>query len=203
MFQIIVTFYLSMFVNSVISMLEIVNGRNAKIEENPWQVSLNLEEFWFVDYHVCGGVILDKRWILTAAHCLEKDMPKKFVRAGTVDSTWYGNIYKIKNHIRHAWYDAETYKHDVALFELTEDIQYTDKMKNIKMADENFSLKVHDIVKVSGFGKTCYNCDDSGKLVETNLHVISRTECEKNYLNLSNRTFCAMDLNEINKSTSK
>lgn len=96
MFQIIVTFYLSMFVYSVISKLEIVNGRNAKIE-----------------------------------------------------------------------------------------------------------FKVHDIVKASGFGKICNTCDGSEKLLETNLHVISRTECEKDFSNLSNRSFCAMDLNEINKSTGK
>lgn len=101
MFQIIVTFYLSMFVYSVISKLEIVNGRNAKIEENPWQVSLNFEQIWYVDYHKCGGVILDKRWILTAAHCIKNDMSNYFVRAGTVDSTWFGDKYQIKNRIKH------------------------------------------------------------------------------------------------------
>lgn len=98
---------------------------------------------------------------------------------------------------------GKSYKHDMALIELTEDIQYSDKMKNIKMADESFSIKVHDVVKVSGFGGTCYTCDGSEKLLETNLHVISRTECEKDFSNLSNRSFCAMDLNEINKSTGK
>lgn len=69
-------------------------------------------------------------------------------------------------------------------------------MKAIKMADENFSFKLHDIVKVSGFGQTCNQCDDSKKLFETNRHVISYTECGRDFFNLSNRTFCAMDLNE-------
>lgn len=97
-------------------------------------------------------------------------MSEYFVRAGTVDSIWFGNKYQNKNHIRHAWYDKtnKNFKHDVALFELTEDIQYTDKMNNIKMANKDFSFKVHDIVKVSGFGRTCKTCDESGKLLETN-----------------------------------
>lgn len=106
--------------------------------------------------------IVDKR-------CLIDDVSKYFVRAGTVDCTWFRSKYPIKNRIKHAWYDENTYKHDVALFEFTEDIQYSDKMKSIKMADESFSLKVHDIVKVSGFGQTCDTCPDSEKLLGANL----------------------------------
>ncbi|WP_159398068.1 trypsin-like serine protease [Sorangium cellulosum] len=45
----------------------IVGGANANIADHPWQVSLQTSS----GYHICGGVILSDRWILTAQHCVD------------------------------------------------------------------------------------------------------------------------------------
>lgn len=44
----------------------IVGGHATTIEEHPWQVSLQ-----FFGSHMCGGSIIGKKWVLTAAHCVE------------------------------------------------------------------------------------------------------------------------------------
>lgn len=45
----------------------IINGDDCTIEQKPWNVALEMG-LW---PRRCGGVILDKRFIATAAHCIE------------------------------------------------------------------------------------------------------------------------------------
>lgn len=52
----------------------VIGGRDAFIEEFPWQVSLQRFRIALPlpipDWgHTCGGAILNEYWILTAAHC--------------------------------------------------------------------------------------------------------------------------------------
>ncbi|CAH1797935.1 unnamed protein product [Owenia fusiformis] len=44
----------------------IIGGREARQNAWPWQVSL-----WFQGRHGCGGSIINSKWILTAAHCVQ------------------------------------------------------------------------------------------------------------------------------------
>lgn len=54
----------------------VIGGRDAFIEEYPWQISL--QKFRIAlplpvpDWaHTCGGAIINEFWVLTAAHCVD------------------------------------------------------------------------------------------------------------------------------------
>ena len=49
---------------------KIVGGRNAKPGNSPWQVVLNRENY--SKGRFCGGVLISQEFVLTAAHCFDK-----------------------------------------------------------------------------------------------------------------------------------
>ena len=56
---------------------QIVAGTYAKLGEWPWQVQLGYSDNTESIPHLCGGSILDHYWIVTAAHCLKRELQAK------------------------------------------------------------------------------------------------------------------------------
>jgi len=116
----------------------IVNGQQAEKNEFPWQVSIRVgDRYQSAGSNFCGGSILNKRWILTAAHCVVYPSSHIGVAVGWHESFGMGDAISsedaalgtafigVARQIPHPDYDEDTLHNDIALVELTEDIDFS------------------------------------------------------------------------------
>jgi trypsin len=100
----------------------IVGGQNASPGQFPWQISLQRRSGTGFS-HSCGGSILNERWVVTAAHCVDGARTRNLrVVAGDHNRTVNEGVEQTVNLSRiveHPNYNAQTSENDIALLELS------------------------------------------------------------------------------------
>ena len=141
----------------------IVNGKDASITDVPWQVALTKFNDDLYGSQYCGGSIIHAKWILTAAHCLEglSALDAGFVVVGITDLSAPSNsteVISIKQLVIHGDYDTDSFDNDIALLELSREIDFNvcDNACKIidvlQAADQANVMPVSTPVKISGWG---------------------------------------------------
>jgi secreted trypsin-like serine protease len=103
----------------------IIGGETALHDSWSWTISIQIG-----NKHVCGGSILNERYIITAATCTIKinNLSSISVCAGTNRlSGTCGQRHEIQNIINHPSYDSKTYENDIALIQVKVPFDFTDK----------------------------------------------------------------------------
>lgn len=106
---------LSVSVAEICCQSRIVGGQNAKRGEFPYLAAIERNK----KLH-CGGSIISKIYILTAAHCTERILPSELkVIVGTTDlKSSDAYVVGVKDIIDHPRYDTRTDNFDAALLKL-------------------------------------------------------------------------------------
>lgn len=156
-------------------------GELARPGMYPWQVSLFYPERALPEAHFCAGIIVAKKWIVTAAHCVEdKSETTMKVKYGTSTLTSGGNVVDVEKKFPRTDWKRNPRQNDIALLKLKSEIVGIEPIRPLSNKITNLQDLYHDkiLAYVSGWG-----LNEDGKISDELRHVgveiVSNEECNK------------------------
>ncbi|KAM3956128.1 trypsin-4 [Aphomia sociella] len=160
----------------------IIGGREARFAEFPWQAHVRISEFQ------CGGVLVSRRFVATAAHCVSRARPRDVsVWLGALDTaahssraaTKLGVVQKIL-HPLFQFRMTQPDRYDIALLKLAKPITYMSHILPICLPDFDLELQGRSGV-IAGWGKTDASNSHTGTnlLRSATVPILSKEQCIK------------------------
>lgn len=158
----------------------IVGGETAKEGAAPWQVSLQAAGFG----HNCGAGILNEKWLVTAAHCIQGYRPADYeVLAGTNNLKKGGQRASISALIPHPRHNMPYFANDIGLIRLNGSLQFNDRVRAIE-ADWHETPE-NAVITLTGWGRLSGGGAIPEQLQTIELKYVNYTECKARHGNSS------------------
>lgn len=150
--------------------------------------------------HFCGGSIISHKFIITAAHCTNRQNASKLqVRVGSSYRGDYGVLHQVEEIIQHPDYISSTTDYDYSILKLTIPIEFNENAQAIVLPDDQESEVVGTDSIVSGWGNTKNPIESGRKLRAVTVEIIDRDVCDdayKEYYGVTDRMLCAGNFEE-------
>nr|BDQ68758.1 clotting factor G beta subunit i2 [Limulus polyphemus] len=167
----------------------IIKGRISIPHSWPWMVGIfQVDPLLFI----CGGTIINKVSVVTAAHCLVTQSGNRqnssiVVRVGAHDIDNSGIDYHVDKIIVHQDYKYRSQYYDIGLILLSKRIEYNYKVRPVcipELNKLNVNLNNKEVV-VIGWGVTERGSEKHNVLRELELPVVTNELCNKSYQTIS------------------
>ena len=193
----------------------ILGGRQAFKGEFPWMVSLrelHLSESGSHFEHHCGGTVLNKHWILTAAHCVDELLSiKSIINLFLIDFEFYfrydsellevlvgtnhisaqdgnglateGSRYDVEMIIYHDDFNRYTGQNDIALLRISGEFNFKDSKGLVNsICLPENGHFLTNNVIATGWGYVDSFGPSSTELLAVDLPLVSQSHCRAKYV---------------------
>ncbi|GAU89143.1 hypothetical protein RvY_01727 [Ramazzottius varieornatus] len=170
----------------------IIGGKDAVPHSWPWQVMyMHQRKGQSSHYFHCGGSVIDRWWVLTAAHCC--DLPASMNVTGTSvvmgqhnASSATNEPFKVRHFIQktiiHEGYNKPTpINNDICLLKMEKPIQFSDHVSPVCLPETSQELPVGTECWITGWGNIQPNSSVAGTypatLKQVDVKVVKRSTC--------------------------
>ncbi|XP_055103775.2 granzyme M isoform X2 [Symphalangus syndactylus] len=152
---------------------QIIGGREVMPHSRPYMASLQRD-----GSHLCGGVLVHPKWVLTAAHCLVQRMARLKLVLGlhTLDDP--GLTFHIKAAVQHPHYKpVPALENDLALLQLDGKVKPSRTIRPLALPSKRQVVAAGTRCSMAGWGLTHQGGPLSRVLRELDLHVLDTRMC--------------------------
>ncbi|XP_017478065.1 PREDICTED: trypsin-1 isoform X2 [Rhagoletis zephyria] len=156
--------------------IRIVGGKPTGVNQFPWMARIVYDG----KFH-CGGSLLTKDYVLTAAHCVKKLRKSKIrIIFGDHDQHITSESNAIQRAviaiIKHRNFDPDSYNNDIALLKLRKPMMFSKIIKPVCLPRYNYN-PAGRIGTVVGWGRTSEGGDLPSIVNQVKVPIMSISEC--------------------------
>lgn len=173
----------------------LVGGTNAGKGFFPWQVAI-----YYKNTFMCGGSLIDREHILTAAHCFNgrsKDVREYRIVLGEHNRKYKEGTEQTREVSRikiHEHYADDRDDNDIALMKMKREANLNDHVVPACLPKSGASLEIGTKCYITGWGKTRHDGKSVDILQKVKVPVVSRSTCERrnnfNFHRVTNKMIC-------------